>query len=547
MKEPRQVGAGGDPLIVPTTLGGTLSGPEHQRVRLPVLAKLKELGWHPGQLKWQPEWRVPKSPHDAAKREAGSSFAGWPVDLVLFEDEQHAGSWEHVVIVFEFKAPSLSEGLSQLEIYLNREPRARMGYWTNGTEDVRVYRLADGTFKHLRNHGLPQPGENFSQPSEKPLTYNDLRVPTSKDLRSVFERLLDVIVARDSVSTRSEARLNEICNLLLIKLESDMVGQDDPDAAVAFQLAATEDNTARFIRQQFQELRVRRPQIFTDPAEVGLRLDDHSIHQAVYELSPLNLLEIRPEALSAAFQIFRTANLKAGEGQYYTPARVIEAATTIMDIRASDRVIDPACGTGGFLSEAYIQLLERAKGPNALANARTWAHRNLYGVDKDEINVKLTRAILMSMGDGSVNVLAGDSIREHRWESDYPRMKLTFDNAQFSVVITNPPFGKNLKVSKGDAERNKYTIAQRGGTGDKAPYHELEIGLVFVERAYRLLEPGGRLGIVLPETYFFSPTYSWFPKWLQSRFILRGVVNIPMEAFQGFCRAKTNFYVMERI
>ena len=65
--------------------------------------------------------------------------------------------------MFEFKAPSLSEGLSQLEIYLNREPRARMGYWTNGSEDVRVYRLADGTFKHLRNHGLPQPCENFSR------------------------------------------------------------------------------------------------------------------------------------------------------------------------------------------------------------------------------------------------------------------------------------------------------------------------------------------------------------------------------------------------
>jgi len=533
-------------IVIPHGLGRTLSGPEHQQVRLPAIEKLHALGWHPGQLQWQPEWRVPKSPHDAAKREAGSSFGGWPVDLVLFEDEEHAGSWEHVAVVFEFKAPKLTEGLSQLEIYLTREPRARMGYWTNGTEDVRVYRLADGRFKHVRNHGLPQLGENFSQPSEKPLTYDDLKVPTAKDLRAVFGRLLDVIVARDSVSTRSESRLNEICNLLLIKLESDMVGQDDPDARLAFQLATTEENTAQQIRQQFQELRTRRPQVFTDPADVGLRLDDHSIHQAVYELSPLDLLQIRPEAMSAAFQIFRTANLKAGEGQYYTPARVIEAATAIMDIRASDRIIDPACGTGGFLSEAYIQLLERGKGVNALANARTWAHRNLYGVDKDEINVKLTRAILMSMGDGSVNVLAGDSIREHRWEADYPHMKLALDKAQFSVVITNPPFGQGLKVSGGDAKRNKYTIAQRC-KGPGSPYNDLEIGLVFVERAHRLLEPGGRLGIVLPETYFFSTTYAWFPEWLTSHFILRGVVNIPMEAFQGFCRAKTNFYVMEKI
>ncbi len=69
---------------------------------------------------------------------------------------------------------------------------------------------------------------------------------------------------------------------------------------------------------------------------------------------------------------------------------------------------------------------------------------------------------------------------------------------------------------------------------------------MFVERAYQLLMPGGRLGIILPETYFFSSSYRWFTTWLEARFILRGVVNIPMEAFQGFCRAKTNFYVLEK-
>jgi type I restriction enzyme M protein len=59
--------------------------------------------------------------------------------------------------------------------------------------------------------------------------------------------------------------------------------------------------------------------------------------------------------------------------------------------------------------------------------------------------------------------------------------------------------------------------------------------------------PGGRLGIILPETYFFSPSYAWLKDWLQGRFILRGMFNVPMEAFLSFCRAKTNFYVLERI
>ncbi|MGB3684316.1 MAG: hypothetical protein WA991_00635 [Ornithinimicrobium sp.] len=180
-----------EPTMTPVAQVRPLSGPEHQKVRLPTIEALTALSWSKGQLQWQPEWRVPKAPNEASKREGGSSFSGYPVDLVLFDDEQHAGSWEHVVVIFEFKAPNLTAGLSQLETYLNHEPRARMGYWTNGSEDVRVYRLPNGTYKHFRGHGLPQPGENFSQPTDRPLKYADLKTPDVAKLTGVFERLLD--------------------------------------------------------------------------------------------------------------------------------------------------------------------------------------------------------------------------------------------------------------------------------------------------------------------------------------------------------------------
>ncbi|MFB7133853.1 class I SAM-dependent DNA methyltransferase [Streptomyces sp. NPDC056237] len=524
----------------------TLSGPEHQLVRVPTIKRLVEAGWDSAQLQWKPEWRVPQSPHDAAKREEGKSFAGWPVDLAIFDDVRHAGDWEHILVICEFKQPTLDSGVSQLEIYLNREPRARMGYWTNGTEDVRVYKLADGRFQHVRNHGLPQPGEEFTRPSAKPLTFSDLVTPKNGQLRSIFSRLLDVVVARDSRSTRSEAQLNELCNLLLLKLESDENSSYDPDRPVKFQLSrAGEAATAKAMREQFEALKMFRPEVFADHREGALELDDHTIQEAVYELSNLNLKDVGPEAISSAFQVFRRANLKAGEGQYFTPQRVIAAAVKMMDVRLDDRIIDPACGTGGFLTEAFLSLVDRIPSGDSAAAARTWAHRNVYGVDKDSINVKLTRAIMVGLGDGSVNVHIGDSIREDRWVKDYPQLERSLSDGSFTVVITNPPFGKNLKVSKVDARRNGYDIAA-AASRKKGEYVDLEIGLVFLERSYRLLMKGGRLGIILPETYFFSPTYKWLPEWLSERFILRGVLNIPMEAFQGFCRAKTNFYVFEK-
>jgi predicted SAM-dependent methyltransferase len=100
-----------------------------------------------------------------------------------------------------------------------------------------------------------------------------------------------------------------------------------------------------------------------------------------------------------------------------------------------------------------------------------------------------------------------------------------------------------LRLPARDGRLSGYSISQKGGT----TYKDLEIGLVFLERCYKLLAPGGRLGIILPETYFFSNSYSWLKDWIDGRFILRGMFNVPMEAFLSFCRAKTNFYVLERI
>lgn len=191
------------------------------------------------------------------------------------------------------------------------------------------------------------------------------------------------------------------------------------------------------------------------------------------------------------------------------------------------------------------EIIFYSKGKRSEAWARTWAHKQVYGVDKDAINVKLTRAIMVSLGDGSVNIHVGDSINEDRWSRDYPHLEGPLTDGSFTVVITNPPFGKNLKVGKIDARRNKYTIAP-AASGKPGDYADLEIGLVFLERAHRLLMRGGRLGIILPETYFFSSTYNWLPRWLEGRFVLHAMLNIPMEAFQGFCRAKTNFYVFEK-
>jgi len=533
----------------PTAISTEVMGkgqPEHLQVRLPTIKELVDLGWKESQLQWKPEWRVPKNPSQRNRRELGQSFQSWPADLVIFDDDTTGGEWEHILAIFEFKRPGSKEARSQLENYLSLETRAKYGYWTNGDDRLALYKLPDGDFYEVRGASLPRPEDNLSKPSFKPLTYNRLNAPTERQLKGIFERLLSNIVANDSRSTRSDNQLNQICNLLLLKLDSDTTGSDSPSDPVQFQMAANEQATAQRVREQFDELRLLRTDVFTESSDRELMLDDHTIQQAVYELSPLRLMDMGADAVSTAFQVFRRANLKSGEGQYFTPSRVIDSAVAIMDITRQDKIIDPACGTGGFLIEAFRSVIGRTMSPSAAANARTWAHKQVFGVDKDAINVKLARAIMVILGDGSVNIHIGDSLREHRWDVDYAHLKPPLKDEQYTVVITNPPFGKGLKMSASDARRNSFTIANAAAGGGQNAYRELEIGLIFLERAHRLLVSGGRLGIVLPETYFFSHTYRWLPDWLEPRFLFRGVLNIPMEAFQGFCRAKTNFYIFEK-
>jgi type I restriction enzyme M protein len=161
---------------------------------------------------------------------------------------------------------------------------------------------------------------------------------------------------------------------------------------------------------------------------------------------------------------------------------------------------------------------------------------------------------MVALRDGSTHVLLGDSVRTHLWRNKHPRLhqELGEPNTdsvaeQFTVVVTNPPFGENLKIRASDLRASGYTIAQYAARPRKLQYVDLEIGLVFLEHAYRLLQVGGRLGIILPETYFFSHSYRWLPDWLEGRLELRGMLNIAMEAFEEFCRAKTNFYIFEKV
>ncbi len=522
---------------------------EHHSTRLPILESLLKLGWAREQIQCpskdldgrdEKEWRVPQNPSAAAAREKGGPFRGFPVDIAIFDSESCKGQWQHAKIIIECKEPGERTGLSELEIYMGLEPKVQLGILTDGTRFTRVYKRPSGEFEVVKGSTLPAPGENLIR-SEN-VNAGEMSTPTLAELKSCFKDLLALIVSQDGRTTRADARLSQLCNLLLVKLQSDLDARlTKKRDSVDFQISDTPEETAATVNALFKRYKADRRELFTDDEPDSIQFEATTIHAIVAELQRKNLICVKPETLSMAFQIFRSENLKNGDGQYFTPSRVIKAATRMMCVDSTDKVIDPACGTGGFLGEVYLQVARNISE----ADAVRWANAKLYGVDLDNINVKLARALMVGMGDGSTHVKLGDSIKQSSWESDRHAIADALADDSYDVVLTNPPFGKDLVMSAHEASCGQYEICKHTKTGKFSDsYSPTEIGIVFVERAYRLLHEGGRLGIVLPETYFFSKSYEWFRAWLDDKFELKGVLNIPMEAFQGFCRAKTNFYVL---
>ena len=326
-----------------------------------------------------------------------------------------------------------------------------------------------------------------------------------------------------------------------LKLNSDKKGKFDHNAEVIFRPCATESATGNYIRERFQIFHDIYPDIFVTQSDKEVRFSDSTLHDCVETLATLRLLDAGADTVSIAFQVLRSAALKQEEGQYFTPTPVIKSAVKLMNITLDDLIIDPACGTGGFLIQCLIELKNRY--PEQEKEVSRWAQLHLYGIDKDAIGIKLTKAIMQILDDGSAHCVRGDSVLSHLWPSKYPHLLSNqFNNNRFTKVFTNPPFGAPLKIKRSDAMKANLSIIENSEQGK-----DIELGLAMFNRCYDLLRVGGQMCIVLPETYFFSPSYKYVREWAKTRLKPICVANVPMEAFQGFCRAKTNLYVFEKI
>jgi type I restriction enzyme M protein len=352
-------------------------------------------------------------------------------------------------------------------------------------------------------------------------------------------------------TTRDEPLAQQIINVLFCKVFDEST--KGPDELVEFRAGVDEKPAVVLDRilDLFARVKTRFADVF-DPTD-AITLDDESIAYVVGELQPYNVTEADRDVIGDAFEVFMGPALRGEEGQFFTPRNVVHMIVDILDPKPEELIMDPACGSGGFLIAALDNVwkqIERTGQRKKWSKQRTReeqthvASRYFRGIDKDSFLAKVTKAYMAILGDGRGGVFCDNSLLPRaRWK---PLLASNVNLGTFDVVMTNPPFGTKIPI-KGSETLEQYALGHKAvfvkSTGkyqrtdkllDKQPPQ-----LLFIERCLQFLKPRGRLGIVIPESILGMPTYTDIVQFLRERVRIVGVVSMPEELFQPHTHAKT--------
>jgi type I restriction enzyme M protein len=271
------------------------------------------------------------------------------------------------------------------------------------------------------------------------------------------------------------------------------------------------------------------------------------------------------------------ANLRGDRGEFFTPRNVQRMAIRMLDIRENETVLDPSCGTGGFLVIALGEMIRRvetkAGGRATPVNRRqvltqriqALAEQNYFGFDINPDLVKATKMNMVMNNDGSGNILRQDMlVHPHQWEREFRRdlaaaigidsdsfRNPATDLAHFDVIATNPPFGANLPIV--DRETlSQYELAhvwEKDGTGYRKT-DQLQGSqppeILFIERCFQFLKPGGRMAIVLPDGVLGNPQLGYVRWWILKNCRVVASIDLHPDTFQPRNGTQTSVLILQR-
>jgi len=356
----------------------------------------------------------------------------------------------------------------------------------------------------------------------------DLKVADRTELKLAFQKSQDTLWAGGKRAPTTA--FDEFAKIIFVKIRDEKKGRKVGDP-YDFQIKTHEsaESVYKRINAIYEEAKERDPEVFKE----SLKVEPEELYTVVEHLQALSLSKTDLDTKGVAFEQFMEDFFKGKSGQYFTPREIVNFAVKMMDIKNDDLVLDPACGSGGFLLHALDEVRQQAEEyyeDDEAEKFRYWhdfAQNNLFGI---EINDSIARVAKMNMiihDDGHTNVIGFDAL------DDIEKMNKRnrgFMKDRFDVIVTNPPFGANVKRSE-HPYLEKYTLGMNG----KKARNNQKTEILFIERCIEFLKPGtGRMAIVLPDGILTNSSLQYVRDFLMERTQILAIVSLPQFAFTHY-------------
>lgn len=520
--------------------------PEEIQAVQPFVKKLcEDYGYPMDHIQTRPQWHVKARPSDTKKE--------YPVDIAVFSSNVHSD--ENIFMIVECKKKSRKDGRSQLEDYL-KFSNAFLGVWFNGEETlyIRKYYKANGTVNFIEIPNIPL----FGQRIEDIGLFKRRDLKRTHNLKSVFNSIRNYLAANNTGITLDTEFVSQIINLIFCKIYDERFKR--PDDMVDFRAGIDEnvEDVSKRIVSIFGLVKAKYPDVFT--ASDVITLSDSSIAYIAGELQQYCLVESERDVIADAFETFISPSLRGGQGQFFTPRNVVKLLVSLVNPGRKDRLIDPACGSGGFLIESLRHVWNQVQKEGQelgwpdreiFADQQEIAIKNFRGIDKENFLSKTTKAYMAILGDGRGGIFCENSLENMKKWSIKAQTQIVAGS--FNVVLTNPPYGSKLKIDD-QSILKQYDLGHQWKTlkGEKAsvktekPLSDQTPQVLFIERCLELLAPGGRLGIVAPESMFCNPSHKYIMNYVEQHARIDAVISMPENLFQPHTHAKTCVVLMTK-
>jgi len=460
-----------------------------------------------------------------------------PADIVIFRD--NIKSFDNLQIIIETKRQDRKDGIEQLMSYLS-PTEAQFGVWFNGKEIVYLQNLKKAPyFREIPD--IPKKGESLSDVGM--YQKKDLRPAT--ELKSVFETCHNYIYANEGFL--KEKVFNEVLKLIFIK----MVDEKSANPKCEFRVTDEElddiengkdTDFERRISNLFERVKREYPDVFDSNDRINLK--PLTLAYIVGQLQKYSLIRTKADVKGTAFQTIVYAHQRGERGEFFTPYPILELATTMLNPKDGELILDPACGSGGFLVFAMDHVWNNFEKQRTDLDEKElkdvqirYARNYIRGIDFNPDLARVSKMRMVLYDDGHAGIFSENSLESFEIIQKTTKQEIKKDNAD--VVVTNPPFGSKGKILS-KAILREFALGHKWlpkeGFNLFVMSNELLEGqipdILFIERCLQFLRVGGRMAIVLPDSDLNNITYEYVIEYVKRNARILAVVSLPFGTFK---------------